>query len=140
MLDTIASVLLNIFCRWADRPVVRVKVERLEYDLSRNDPDSGFVFITPYPSQYHAEIAFSHRGKAATIKGVTLIVNNDIKLLATGFNPLKLQHGDYHKETVSFPVEENSAVKEGTFEILAVDAFDKVVHRCRGRFPIVPNL
>jgi hypothetical protein len=53
---------------------------------------------------------------------------------ATSFNPLKLEQGDFQKQVVSFPVEENSAIKEGTFEVEAVDGFNKV-HRCKGHFP-----
>lgn len=62
MLDTIANVLLNIFSGWADRPVVSINVKHLEYDLLRDDPDSVLVIISPYPSRYHAEVEFSHRG------------------------------------------------------------------------------
>ncbi|MDD5288189.1 MAG: hypothetical protein PHY28_03655 [Dehalococcoidales bacterium] len=133
MWDTVANVFLNIYSRWADRPVVSVDVKRLQYDLIRNEPDSVLVVITPYPSRYYAEIGFSHRGKATTIKNVMLII--DSKIEATGFTPLKLEHGDYHEETLSFPVSENSAVKEGTFEIQAIDGFNKV-YKCRGHFPI----
>ncbi len=136
MWDTVANVFLNIYSKWADRPVVSVKVKRLEYDLIRNDPDSSLVFISPYPSRYYAEVEFSHRGKATTIKDITLIIDNNLKIEASGFSPLKLEHGDYNKKTLSFPVKEDLAVKEGTFEIRAIDAFDKVFHRCRGRFPV----
>ena len=134
MWDTVANIFLSIFSRWADRPVVSVKVKRLEYDLIRNDPESAVVIITPYPSQYYAEVEFSHRGKATTIKDLTLIIDNNLKIEATGFSPLKLEHGDYRENTLSFPVKENLAIKEGTFEIQAVDGFNKV-YKCRGRFP-----
>ncbi len=90
MWDTVANVFLNIYSRWADRPVVSVKVKRLEYDLIRNEPDSAVVIITPCPSRYYAEVEFSHRGKATTIKDLTLIIDNNLKMEATGFSPLKL--------------------------------------------------
>ncbi|MBC8273971.1 MAG: hypothetical protein H8E40_03250 [Chloroflexi bacterium] len=138
MWDTIANIFLNIYSRWADRPVVRVRVKRLEYNLIRNDASSVLVVITPYASRYYAEVAFAHRGKATTIKGLTLIIDNDLKLEATGFSPLKLEHGDYHKTAVVFPVEEQVVIRKGDFEIQATDAFDKVVDRLRGHFPIVP--
>lgn len=134
MWDTVANVFLNIYSRWADRPVVSVNVKRLQYDLIHNEPDSVLVVITPYPSRYYAEVEFSHRGKATTIKDVMLVINSNLKLDATGFNPLKLVHGDYHEEALSFPVGENSAVTEGTFEIQAIDGFNKV-YKCRGHFP-----
>jgi kynurenine formamidase len=138
MWDTIANIFLNIYSRWADRPVVRIKVERLSYDLIQSDAGSIVVVITPNPSRYYSEIEFAHRGKATTIKGLTLIIDNALELEATGFSPLKLEHGDYRKMVVIFPVDEDLAIKQGNFEIQAVDAFDKVVRRCRGRFPIVP--
>lgn len=115
--------------------MVRIRVKRLQYDLIRNDPDSEVVFISPYPSRYYAEVEFSHRGKSTTIRNLTLIIDRRLKLEAAGFSPLKLEHGDYHEKILSFPVEENLAVEEGTFEIQAVDAFDKV-YRCKGSFPI----
>lgn len=135
MLDTITNILLNIYSRWADRPVVSMKIKRLQYDLIRNEYDSVLVVITPYPSRYYAEIEFAHRGKPTTIKGLTLIVDNRIKIGATGFSPLKLEPGDYHKEVTSFPISETSAVSEGTFEIQAVDGLNKV-YKCSGRFPV----
>jgi len=138
MLDTVANVLLNIFSRWADRPVVRINVKHLEYDLVRNDPDSVLVVISPYPSRYYAEVEFSHRGKTTTIKQLKLIINSELNIEATGFSPIKLEHGDYRKEPLSFPIEENLAIREGTFQIQAFDPFDKV-YRCRGLFPVLPN-
>lgn len=134
MWDTIANVFLNIYSRWSDRPVVSVIVKRLKYELVINDPDSAVVFITPYPSRYYAEIEFSHRGKATTIKELKLIIDNKLKIEATGFIPLKLEHGDYHEKVLTFPVTEEFVVKEGAFEIQAVDGFNKVF-KCRGRFP-----
>ena len=138
MLDTVANVLLNIFSRWADRLVVRINVKHLEYNLVRNDPDSVLVRISPSPSRYYAEVDFSHRGKATTIKSLTLVVDGKLSLEAEGFGTLKLEHGGYYNKSVVFPVEEKTAITEGDFEIRAIDAFDKVIHRCRGRFPIVP--
>lgn len=135
MFDTVVNVFLNVYSRWVDRPVVRIRVKRLQYDLIRNDPDSEVVFISPYPSRYYAEVEFSHRGKSTTIRNLTLIIDRRLKLEAAGFSPLKLEHGDYYEKILSFPVEENLAVEEGTFEIQAVDAFDKV-YRCKGSFPI----
>ena len=135
MLDTVANVLLNMYSRWADRPTVKINVKHLEYDLVHNEPDSLLVVISPYPSRYYAEVEFSHRGKATTIKDLTLIIDNNLKMEATGFSPLKLEYGDYHEKTLRFPVKENLAIKEGTFEIQAVDGFNKV-YKCSGRFPI----
>lgn len=118
--------------------MVRIKVKRLEYELVRNDPNSILVRITPSPSRYYAEVEFSHHGKATTIKSLSLVVDGKLSLEAEGFGTLKLEHGDYYKKSVVFPVEEKAAITEGDFEIRAIDAFDKVIHRCRGRFPIVP--
>ena len=138
MLDTVANVLLNIFSRWADRPLVRINVNHLEYDLVRNDPDSVLVVISPYPSRYHAEVEFSHRGKSTTVKQFKLIINNELSIEAAGFSPVKLEHGDYRKETLSFPIEESQAIMQGTFEIQAFDAFGKS-YRCKGLFPVLSN-
>lgn len=138
MLDTIANVLLNIFSRWADRPVVSINVKHLEYDLLRDDPDSVLVIISPYPSRYHAEVEFSHRGKSTTVKQLKLVINNELNIEAVGFSPVKLEHGDYRRETLSFPIEENLAITEGTFQIQAFDSFGKV-YRCKGIFPVLPN-
>jgi hypothetical protein len=138
MWDTVANVLLSIFSRWADRPVVRINVKHLEYDLVRNDPDSILVVITPYPSRYYARVEFSHRGKATTVKQLRLIINNELNIEAAGFNPIKLEHGDYHEAPVSFPVEENHAIKQGIFEIQAFDGFDKL-YKCKGVFPKLAN-
>jgi len=112
-----------------------LKVKRLEYNLIINEPDSDLVIITPYPSRYYAEVEFSHRGKATTIKDLMLIIDNNLKIEATGFTPLKLEHGDYREQTVSFPVKENLAIKQGTFEIQAVDGFNGV-YKYKGRFPV----
>ena len=76
MWDTIANIFLNIYSKWADRPVTKINVKHLEYDLVRNDPDTVLVIISPYPSRYHAEVEFSHRGKSTTIKPLKLIINN----------------------------------------------------------------
>lgn len=138
MWDTIANIFLNIYSKWADRPVTKINVKHLEYDLVRNDPDSVLVIISPYPSRYHAEVEFSHRGKSTTIKQLKLIINNELSLEAAGFNPVKLEHGDYHKGTLSFPVEENHAIMQGTFEIQAFDPFGKI-YRCKGLFPVLSN-
>ena len=136
MLDTVVNVLLNIFSRWADRPVARIKVKRLKYNLVRNDPDSILVIISPSPSRYYAEVEFSHHGKATTIKSLTLVVDGKLSMEAEGFGSLKLEHGDYCKKSVVFPVEEKTAIKEGDFEIRAIDAFNNVF-RYKGRFPIM---
>jgi len=102
--------------------------------MIRNDPYDIVVFINPYPSRYYAEVEFSHRGKAITIKELKLIIDNNLKLDAPEFSPLKLEHGDYHETIMIFPVQENQAIKEGTFEIRAVDGFNKV-YQCKGQFP-----
>jgi hypothetical protein len=136
MLDAVANVFLNIFSRWADRPIVRVNVKHLEYDLIRNDPDSALVIISPYPSRYYAEVEFSHRGKSTTIKQLKLIINNELSIEAAGFSPIKLEHGDYRKEIMSFPIEESQVITQGTFEIQAFDAFGKLYRR-KGFFPIL---
>jgi len=137
MWDTATNIFWNIYSRWADRSVVRISVKRLSYDLIRNDAGSTVVVITSTPSRYYSEIAFAHRGKATTIKGLKLIIDNVLELEAAGFSPLKLEHGDYHEMVVTFPVEEKVAVKQGDFEMQAIDAFNnEVVHRCRGCFPI----
>ncbi len=138
MLDTLANVLLTVFSKWADRPVVRINVKHLEYDLVRNEPDSVLVVISPYPSRYHVEVEFSHRGKPTTIKQLKLIINNELSVDAVSFNPVKLEHGDYHKEVLSFPIEENHAIKQGTFEIQAFNGFGKS-YRCKGLFPVRSN-
>jgi len=138
MWDTAANIFWNIYSNWANRSRVRISVKRLSYDLIRNDASSILVVITPNPSRYYSEIEFAHRGKATTIKGLKLIINNSLELEAAGFSPLKLEHGDYHERAVTFPVEEKLAVEQGDFEMQAIDAVcDKVVHRCRGHFPVV---
>lgn len=138
MWEIVAGIVLKIpdlFLRWADRTTVRLSVKRLEYDLIRNDPDSAVVLISPYPSRYYAEVGFSHRGKPTTIKNLALVIDQTLNLEAADFSPLKLDHGDYYQKVITFPVQENSAVNEGTFEIRAIDTFDKVYRR-KGRFPI----
>jgi hypothetical protein len=137
MLNTVANIFWNIYCRWADRPVVRIKVKRLSYGLVRNDASNMLVVITANPSRYYSVIEFAHHGKATTIKGLKLIIDNDFELEATGFSPLQLDHGDYREVVVVFPVEEKVAIKQGNFEIQAIDAFGKVVDRCKGHFPVV---
>ncbi len=137
MWAALVNIFLNLFTRWADRPVVRISVKRLKYDLIRNDPDSEVVLISPWPSRYYAKVGFSHHGKATTIKSLTLITDRRLRLEVAGFSPLKLEQGDYYEKVVVFPVEEKVVITEGAFEIQAIDAFDKV-HRCRGCFPIVP--
>jgi len=118
--------------------MVKINVKHLEYDLVRNDPDSILVVISPYPGRYYAEVEFSHRGKSTTIKQLKLIINNELTLEAAGFNPVKLEHGDYRKETLNFPVEENHAITQGTFEIQAFDGFGKS-YRCKGLFSVLSN-
>jgi len=137
MWDTVANIFWNIYCRWADRPIVSIKVKRLNYDLIRNDASNVLVVITPNPSRYYSVIEFAHHGKATTIKGLRLIINNAFALEATGFSPLKLDYGDYREVVIVFPVEEKVAIKQGNFEIQAIDAFGKVVDRCKGHFPVV---
>lgn len=138
MWNILASVLLklpDLLFRLADRTKIRISLKRLEYDLIRNEPDSEVVFISPYPSRYYAEVGFSHRGKATTIRNLTLVIDRKLRLEAAGFSPLKLEHGDYHELIVIFPVEESATVGEGNFEIQALDPFGKV-YKCKGRFPV----
>jgi len=138
MLDTVANIVLNVYSRWTDRSVVKVNVKHLEYDLVRNDPNSVLVVISSYPSSYYTEVELSHRGKTTTIKQLMLIINNELRMNTANFTPIKLEHGDYHKETVIFPVEENLAIREGTFEMQAFDSFNKI-YRCKGLFPVLSN-
>jgi len=139
MWDILAGVLLklpDLLSKLADRTKVRISVKRLEYNLIRNDPDSEVVFISPYPSRYYAEVGFSHRGKATTIRNLTLIIDGRLRLKAAGFSPLRLEHGDYCEKVIVFPVEESLAVRKGTFEIQTLDPFGKVYNKCKGRFPV----
>jgi len=55
---------------------------------------------------------------------------------AEGFGTLKLEHGDYCKKSVVFPIEEKAVIEKGYFEIRAIDAFNNV-SRDKGRFPIM---
>ena len=138
MWEILASVVLKLFdwfFKLADRTVVRIRAKYFKYELTRNDPDNLLMVITPYPSRYHAKLGLSHRGRPTTIKNLTLVIGGRHKLASTSFNPVKLEHGDYREIDSIFPVEESLAVGEGTFEIQALDTFDKV-YRCKGRFPI----
>ena len=124
-----SNLFLNIYSKWADRPVTRVNVKHLEYDLIRNEPNSIITVITPYPSRYYAKVEFAHRGKPTTIKKLVLVINGKLSLDVAGFSPIRLENGDYCEEPVSFPVEERLAIEEGNFEIRAVNAFNKVFTR-----------
>jgi len=70
------------------------------------------VVITANPSRYYSVIEFAHHGKATAIKGLKLIIGNHLQLEATGFGPLKLDHGDYREAVAVFPVEEKVATKQ----------------------------
>ena len=109
----------------------------MEYDLILNDPDSNVVFVDPYPSRYYARLGISHSGKPTTIKSLVLVIGRELELEAKHFDPLKFEHGDYREMVVVFPVNENMAVREGSFELQATDTFDKI-YRFRGRFPVMP--
>jgi hypothetical protein len=138
MWDTIINLVLNIYGKWADRSVTRITVKQLEFDLIRNDPNSIMVVITAYPSRYYAKLGLSHRGKPTTIKEIFLIINDELKIKAADYNPIKLDHGDYHEVPVIFPVEEELAVEKGNFEIRALDTFDKLF-KLKGPFPILDS-
>ena len=69
-----------------------------------------------------------------TIKKLMLVIDQKLSLEAAGFSPLKLEHGDYCDKVTGFPVKESLAIREGAFEVRAIDTFDKV-HKCKGRFP-----
>lgn len=136
MQDMLLGIAQNLLSRLADKTVVRLSVRELEYDFIRNDPGDILVVITPNPSRYYARVGFSHRGKPTTIRDLTLSIDGRLNLKAEGFNGLRLEHGDYREETLVFPVEKSNAVDSGWYEIKAIATFDKVIARCKGRFPV----
>lgn len=141
MWEVIASMALKVpdlLLRLADRTRIKITVKHLEYDLIKNEPDSSVVFIDPYPSRYYARLGISHSGKPTTIKSLVLVIGGELKLEVRHFEPMKLEHGDYREVVVVFSVKEDIAVTGGSFELQAIDTFDKV-YRFRGRFPIVPD-
>ncbi len=134
MLDTISNIFFNIYARWADRSIIKIKIKHLDYVLRNNHPNSPFVIISSCSSYYSAEVEFSHSGKATTIKDVMLMINDQQKLEPSSFNPIKLEHGDYKKETLCFPIEEKLAVQTGSFEMQVIYDLEKI-KKLKGKFP-----
>ena len=135
MWEFITGIVLKIPDMWEGRTKTKVNVTELHYGLFTDDSDSALVFIIIDPSRYYAKIEFAHSGKAATIKTIRLNIDKNLDLEASHFKPFKLEHGDYRLETVTFSVDKNKAIKEGTFKLTAITSFDKKI-KIKGRFPV----
>ena len=139
MWQIIASVfprLLDLVYKLIQRPRIKVRVKELHYGNVQNEPNSSIVFITPYPSHYYARIEFSNvGGKLTTIKEVILIIDGKLKLPQSESKPFKLEPGGFQKEIAIFPVKSEIALKEGLFEIQAIDVFE-TKSKDKGRFPL----
>jgi len=139
--EIVASVsvrLLDLVYKLIQKPRIKLRVKELQYDSEQNEPNSSIVSITPYPSCYYARIEFSNiGGKLTTIKEITLIVDGKLKLPQSKSRPkpFKLEPGGFQEEIVIFPVERGVALKEGLFEIQAIDAFE-TKFKGKGRFPV----
>ena len=139
MWEIVASVflrLLDLVYKLIQRPRIKVRVKELYYDNVQNEPNSHIAFITPYPSRYYARIEFSNiGGKLTTIKEIILIVDGKLKLPQFESKPFKLEPGGFQEEIAIFPVERDVALKEGLFELQAIDVFE-TEFKGKGRFPL----
>lgn len=128
--------LLDLTYKLIQRPRIKVRVKELHYDNMQNEPNSSFVFVTPYPSRYYARIEFSNTGgKLTTIKEIVLIVDGKLKLPQSASKPFKLEPGGFQEEMVIFPVKSEIALKEGLFELQAIDVLE-TKFKGKGRFPL----
>ena len=113
-----------------------VEVTCFCYRLIKNKPGSSVAFITPYPSYYNVKLSISNIGeKATTIKQIVAIINKDLRLICANFKSSRLEPGDYITYSLIFPVKEQQAIREGTFEIMVIDVYRRTF-KCSGKFPL----
>lgn len=113
-----------------------IEVTCFSYSLINNEPGSSVAFMTPYPSRYDVELSLSNiGGKTTTIKQINAIINKELKLDCANFKPIRLEPGDFYNYNLIFPVKEQKAIREGTFEIEVLDVYGKTF-KCKGEFPL----
>ncbi|HQA59179.1 MAG TPA: hypothetical protein PK033_15065 [Acetivibrio sp.] len=118
------------------RSKLHIEVTYFRYSLIKNEPGSIFVYITPYPSRYIVALSLSNIGeKTTTIKQISAIINKELELDCPVFKPIRLEPGDFKKSNLIFPIEEQKAITEGTFEIVVIDVYGRAF-KCSGKFPL----
>ena len=118
------------------KAVIKIEVRKLSYVLTGNDPYSPISVVTPIPSRYYVKARASHlRGIKTTISETLLKIDGKLNLTPFNFKPFKIDVGEMNETTISFPVEEKEAVKEGKFEIQFIDIHNNK-HSSKGNFPI----
>ena len=129
MWQIVASILpklLDLAYKIIQRPRIKVRVKELHYDNVEYKPESPIAVIAVHPSRYYARIEFSNvGGKLTTIKEVILIVDGKLELPQHEFKPLKMEPGGFQKKIAIFPVRSEIALREGLFEVQAVDVFER---------------
>ena len=139
MWELVTSIVLKLgefIFKFGERPKVSIEANEFHYDCLNDNNDSSIVVITPYPSRYYANLVFSNVGRRlTTIKQITVLINGELKLPPSTFEPIRLEPGESCEEFVTFPVPESSALTQGTFEIKVVDAFGNKF-KCNGHFPL----
>lgn len=114
-----------------------VEVTCFCYRLIKNKPGSSVAFITPYPSYYNVKLSISNIGeKATTVTQINATINKnnkELKLDCANFKPIRLEPGDYITHSLIFPVKEQQAIREGTFEIMVIDVYGRTF-KCSGKF------
>ncbi len=128
--------LLDLAYKIIQRPRIKVRVKELQYDNIEDKPDSPIAIIAVHPSRYYARIEFSNTGgKTTTIKEIILIIDGKLELPQSESKPFKLEPGGFQKEIAIFPVKSEIALKEGLFEVQAIDVFE-TKSKDKGRFPL----
>ena len=83
MCEVLSAVikLVELVFKFGERPKVSIKANEFHYDCLNDDTDSSVVVITPYPSRYYANLAFSNVGRRlTTIKQITVLINGELEL------------------------------------------------------------
>lgn len=128
--------LLDLVYKLIQRPRIKVRVKELHYDNVEDKRDGPIGLVALHPSRYYARIEFSNvGGKLTTIKEVILIVDGKSELPQSESKPFKLEPGGFQKEIAIFPVKSEIALKEGLFEVQAIDVFE-TKFKGKGRFPL----
>lgn len=119
----------------SNRSPLSVEVLSLSYDEVVNRPSDSVVIITPYPRRYLAEIAVTNSSEhPVSIRSIVLRVAQRAYQRASQAEGIRILPRDYKKIDLTFPVEDDSALASGAFELEVLPALGGAA-KAHGRFP-----
>jgi TIR domain len=112
-----------------------IEVLSLSYDEVVNRPSDSIVIVTPYPRRYLAEIAVTNCSEhPVSIRSIVLRVAQRAYQRACQEEEIRILPRDYKKIDLTFPVEHDSALASGAFELEVLPALGGPA-KVHGGFP-----